>query len=118
MNPAIVQSSLKSEQEIELTVTGRTSGKPLPRPVWFVIRGRELLLISVTGTDCQGYKNIIRNPKVTIRSGNQAHNGELNTITEQKKVREVFELFEKKYGLRDMKRYYPNPNVAASLLID
>ncbi len=118
MKPEDLRSSLKTEQEVELTVTGRKTGKPLPRPVWFVLRGPEIFFIPVTGTDCQWYKNILRNPRVTIRSNQQSQNGRLGAITEKKRVNEVIDLFKKKYGPEEMKRYYPNPNVAASLVLD
>ena len=110
--------ALKKDKEIELTVTGRKSGKPLPRPVWFVLRGTELLLLPVTGTDSQWYKNVLRDPQVRIRSSRQAFNGRLRTMTEKKQVDEVIELFKEKYGPSDIKKYYPNPNVAATLILD
>ena len=111
-------SGIKKEKEIELTVTGRKSGKPLPRPVWFVLRGTELLLLPVTGIDSQWYKNVLRNPQVKLRSSQQTFTGKLRAITERKQVDEVIELFKGKYGPSDIKKYYPNPNVAASLLLD
>jgi hypothetical protein len=111
-------TALKKDKEIELTVTGRRSGKPLPRPVWFALRGTELLLLPVTGTDSQRYKNILRNPQVKIRSSQQSFNGKLRTITGKKQVDEVIELFRGKYGPSDIKKYYPKPNVAATLLLD
>ncbi|HZY46636.1 MAG TPA: nitroreductase/quinone reductase family protein [Candidatus Bathyarchaeia archaeon] len=110
-------SALEKKKEIELTVTGRKSGKPLPRPVWFVLRGTELLLIPVYGTRTQWYKNILRNPQVKISSSGQLLQGKLRTITSSKDVTEVIKRFEQKYGASDIKRYYPNPNVAASLQI-
>ena len=109
---------MKRDKEIELTVTGRKSGKPLPRPVWFALRGKELLLLPVTGTDSQWYKNILRDPQVKIRSGQQTFNGRLRTITRKKQVDEVIELFRGKYGPSDIKQYYPKPNVAATMLLD
>jgi deazaflavin-dependent oxidoreductase (nitroreductase family) len=111
-------TGLKKNKEIELTVTGRKSGKPLPRPVWFVLRETELLLLPVTGTDSQWYKNILRDPQVKISSSRQTYNGKLRVITEKRRVDEVIELFKGKYGSSDIKKYYPNPNVAASLLLD
>jgi deazaflavin-dependent oxidoreductase (nitroreductase family) len=111
-------TALKKDKEIELTVTGRRSGKPLPRPVWFALRGTELLLLPVTGTDSQWYKNILRNPQVKIRSSQQSFNGKLRTITGKKQVDEVIELFRGKYGPSDIKKYYPKPNVAGTLLLD
>jgi len=79
------------------------------------LRRREILFIPVTGTDTQWYKNILRDPRVTIRSNQQAHDGQLTTITDKNRVNEIIELFKEKYGGSDMKKYYPNPNVAASL---
>jgi deazaflavin-dependent oxidoreductase (nitroreductase family) len=109
--------ALKKSNEIELTVTGRKSGKPLPRPVWFVLRGTELLLLPVTGTDSQWYRNVLVNPQVKISASQLTFNGNLRVITEKRRIEEVIELFRGKYGPSDVKKYYPKPNVAASLLI-
>ena len=110
--------ALKKDREIELTVKGRKTGKNLPRPVWFVLKGKEVLLLPVTGTDSQWYKNILRNPQVKISSKGQSFNGKLQAVTEKRQVEEVIELFKGKYGASDIKRYYPKTNVAASLLLD
>ncbi len=111
-------TDLKRDREIELTVKGRRSGKPLPRPVWFVLRETELLLLPVTGADSQWYKNVLRNPHVEIRTGQQVFKGKLRAITERKQVDKVIELFKVKYGPSDFKKYYPNATVAASLQLD
>jgi deazaflavin-dependent oxidoreductase (nitroreductase family) len=118
MKTGNLKSSLTNDREIELTVTGRKSGRPIPRPVWFVIRGTELLLLPVTGTNSQWYRNILQDPKVKVSSSGQTIAGKLRPITIRKEVAEVIRLFEEKYGPRDLKRYYPNPNVAASLPLD
>jgi deazaflavin-dependent oxidoreductase (nitroreductase family) len=112
-----VLAVLKRDREIELTVTGRKSGKPRPRPVWFAMRGSELLLLPVTGTNSQWYKNILRNPEVKVSSSGQTFRGKLRKITERGQVAEVIELFKGKYGASDIKKYYPNPNVAAALAL-
>ncbi len=112
-----ILAALKKNKEIELTVTGRRSGKPLPRPVWFVVRGREVLLLPVTGTDSQWYKNVLLNPQVKINASQQTFNGKLSVITEKRRVEEIIELFRGKYGPSDIKQYYPNPNVAAALAL-
>jgi len=111
-------TALKKDKEIELTVTGRKSGKPIPRPVWFVLRGTELLLLPVTGTDSQWYKNVLRNPQVKLRASQQTFKGRLHAIVQKKQVDEVIELFKGKYGSSDIKKYYPNPNAAAVMQLD
>jgi hypothetical protein len=118
MKTSNLKSSLANENEIELTVTGRTSRKPIPRPIWFVLRGTELLFLPVTGTESQWYKNILQDPQVKITSKGQTITGKLRPITGKTEVGEVIQLFERKYSPGDVKRYYPNPNVAASLALD
>ena len=86
--------------------------------MWFVLKGKELLLLPVTCTDSQWYKNILRDPQVKISSSKLSFNGKLRAITEKGQVERVIELFRGKYGASDAKRYYPKPNVAASLLLD
>ena len=118
MKPDSMAVALKKDKEIELTVTGRKTGKPIPRPVWFVLREKELLLLPVTGTESQWYKNILKDPQVRIRSSQQTLKGKLRAITQKKQVDEVIELFKGKYGASEIKKYYPNPNVAATMPLD
>ena len=118
MKTGSLKSSLTKEKVIELTVTGRKSRKLIPRPVWFVLRGSDLLLLPVTGTNSQWYKNILKNPQVKVTASAQTISGKLRLLTGKKEIAEVIQLFEEKYGPGDIKRYYPNPNVAASLLLD
>src|SRR5438093_13761369 len=113
-----LKTKLTKVKEIEITFTGRKSRNPIPRPVWFVLRGTELLLLPVTGTSSQWYKNILQDPQVKIASSGQTITGKLHPITGKREVGEVIQLFEKKYGPRDVKRYYPNPNVEAGLTFD
>src|SRR5207247_8523174 len=114
MKASSLKSSLAKEKEIELTVTGRKSRKLIPRPVWFVLKGTELLLLPVTGTNSQWYKNILQNPRVKVSSSGQTIAGKLRSITGKKEVYEVIELFKVKYGRGGVKSYYPNQNVAPS----
>lgn len=46
-----LRNALQSTNEIELTVTGRTSGRESSRPVWFVQEGEKLFLLPVGGSD-------------------------------------------------------------------
>src|SRR5204863_9945141 len=110
-----LKSKLTKEKEIELTVTGRKSRKPIPRPVWFVLRGTELLLLPVTGTSSQWYKNILKDLLVKITSSGQTITGKLHPITGKREVDEVIKLFDKNFGRRYVNRYYPTAHVATGL---
>jgi hypothetical protein len=108
-------AALKGADEVQLAVKGRKSGKDIPRPVWFALRRNEVLFLPVTGSQTQWYKNVLKNPRVGISVAGQTYGGRLDTITERSEVSEVVELFRKKYGVGDVKRYYPRLDVAARL---
>ena len=76
------------------------------------------MLLPVTGTDSQWYKNIKRDPQVTVSAGDQTLNGRLRIIAQKPEVNDVIALFIEKYGSSDIRKYYPKPNVAASLSLD
>ena len=49
------EAALERTDEIELTTTGRVTGKPISCPVWFVRRGEKLYLVPGDGTGSQWY---------------------------------------------------------------
>jgi hypothetical protein len=107
--------ALKKGEEVQLVVKGRVSGKDTSRPVWFVLKDRELLLLPVTGSMSQWFKNTIKNPGVTITIEGQAYSGKAEPIRDKQGVSEVVELFRKKYGAGDVKKYYSRLDAASRL---
>ena len=75
------RNALNDTNEIELTTTGRISGRQSSRPVWFVLEGETLCLLPVTGSDSQWYKNVLktlnhslgRRRNRILRPGDAAH---------------------------------------------
>ena len=59
---------LSRSREINLTVTGRKSGRAISIPAWFVLDD-ELYLLPVSGSDTQWYKNVLKNPAIRIDAG-------------------------------------------------
>jgi hypothetical protein len=45
------EEALKNTDEIEITVTGRKSGRRISNPVWFVHQAEKLYLLPVKGSD-------------------------------------------------------------------
>src|SRR5713101_5213965 len=58
------RTALQGANEIEITVTGRTSGRSLTYPVWFALDGDKLYLIPVKGSDTDWYKNLRKTPTI------------------------------------------------------
>jgi hypothetical protein len=104
--------ALKKGNEIQLIVKGRVTGNESSRPVWFVLKDRQLFLLPVTGIKTQWYKNIVKNPQVRITIGAESYTGLARPIKDQNGISEVVELFKAKYGASDVKKYYPRLDVA------
>ncbi len=109
---------LLRKRELELSVTGRKSKRELPRPVWFVVRKDSVLLLPVSGSSTQWYKNLLKNPALKLKAGSSTFVGEANLLTDKAGVHEVVKLFSAKYGDKDMKRYYTTLDVAVQLKLD
>ena len=103
---------LSRYREINITATGRKSGRPISIPVWFVFDDNQLYLLPVKGSDTQWYKNVVKNPSIRISAREAEAELKGLPITDPKKVSSVVEKFREKYGAADVKKYYSKLDVA------
>ena len=61
-----LKDRLSRYSEIDLSVTGRKSGRTISQPVWFVWDDDRLYLLPVRGSDTQWYKNVLKNPAIRV----------------------------------------------------
>ena len=61
-----LKDRLSRYREIDLSVTGRKSGRTISHPVWFVWENDKLYLLPVRGSDTQWYKNVLKNPSIRV----------------------------------------------------
>jgi deazaflavin-dependent oxidoreductase (nitroreductase family) len=108
-----LRDRLSRFREINLTVTGRKSGRAISIPVWFVLEGDKLYLLPVQGSDTQWYKNVLKNPSIRIDAGGAKAELKVVPITDRKQVSSVVEKFRAKHGANDVKKYYSKFDVAA-----
>jgi len=99
-------------REIKITVTGRTSGRSISIPVWFVFEDPTLYLLPVYGSDTQWYKNVLSNSVMRIEARGEEAELQAVPITDAKQVSTVVEKFREKYGAGDVKKYYSKFDVA------
>jgi len=107
-----LKDRLSRSREINLTVTGRKSGRAISNPVWFVLDDEKLYLLPVAGSDTQWYKNALKNPSIRINAGGAQGEFQAVPITEAARVSSVIEKFREKYGTNDVKKYYSKLDVA------
>jgi hypothetical protein len=121
---------LSRSREINITVTGRKSGRAISNPVWFVLdKGKDkdndndkdkdknknedkLYLLPVQGSDTQWYKNVLKNPSIRISARDAQAEFRAVPITDAAPVSSVVKKFREKYGANDVKKYYSKLDVA------
>jgi hypothetical protein len=107
--------ALKNTDEINITVTGRASGRKISNPVWFVQEGDKLHLLPVKGSDSDWYKNILKKRTMRLKANGKEWTTEVTPLTDQAKVRDIVEKFRRKYGADQVKKYYSKFDVAVEV---
>ena len=111
-----LKDRLSRYREINLSVTGRKSGRTISQPVWFVLdvvaHDDKVYVLPVRGSDTQWYKNVLKNPSIRIGARGADAEFQAVAITDQARVSVVVEKFRAKYGASDVKKYYSKLDVA------
>jgi deazaflavin-dependent oxidoreductase (nitroreductase family) len=107
-----LKDRLSRYREINISVTGRKSGRTISNPVWFVLDEDQLYLLPVKGADTQWYKNVLKNPSIRVDARGAEAEMKAVPITDAKGVSSVVEKFRAKYSAGDVKKYYSKFDVA------
>jgi hypothetical protein len=107
--------ALESTREIQLTVTGRASGREISFPVWFVTEGGTLYLVPVQGSDTNWYKNVLKDPAIRLAAGDAQVTARAAPVTDPARVGEIVDKFRAKYGAQNVEAYYPKHDVAVEV---
>ncbi len=106
-----LKDRLSRSREINITVTGRKSGRTISIPVWFVFENDKLYLLPVKGSDTHWYRNVLKDPTIRIDARGAEAEVKAVPVTNAKEVASVVEKFRAKYGT-DVKKYYSKFDVA------
>jgi hypothetical protein len=107
-----LRDHLSRYREVNITVTGRKSGRSISNPVWFAWDGVHLHLLPVRGSDTEWYKNVLKNPIIRVEARGPEAEFKAVPINNPKEVTSVVERFREKYGAGDVKKYYSKFDVA------
>src|SRR3989440_254084 len=91
-------SAVQGINEIEITVTGRTSGRSLSYPIWFALDSEKLYLIPVKGSDTEWYKNVRKTPTIRLAARGKTLTASARLITDEAQLDKILEKFRDKYG--------------------
>jgi hypothetical protein len=115
MDNSEIQKVLDSSVELQITVTGRRSGREFSMPVWFVREGSTVFLMPIRGSKNQWYKNVLKSKRIKISSGKISVELSAKPIKDSKRVASVADKFRKKHGVADVKKYYAGFDAAVEL---
>ena len=107
--------NLTLTREIEITVTGRKTGRSISTPIWFVHEGESLYLVPVKGTDSNWYKNALAKPAIQLTAKGTKITVNANPIPDSAKVNQVVEKLRSKYGAEEVKKYYSKLDAAVEV---
>ena len=93
-----LKDRLSRSREINISVTGRKSGRTISIPVWFVLEDDKLYLLPVQGSDTQWYRNVLNNPMIRIDARGAEAEFKVVAVTDATRVSSVVEKFRAKYG--------------------
>jgi hypothetical protein len=110
-----LKNALRDADEVDLTVTGRKSGQESTRPIWFVLEGDRLILVPVTGTESDWYRNIEKTQAIRLKADGAEYRGNANPTVDPTVVDYASRVFGEKYGADRVKEYYPNLNAAVEV---
>jgi hypothetical protein len=102
-------------QELDITVTGRKSGKNISLPVWFVRQQDRLYLLPVRGSDTQWYRNVLQTPVLTIAAKGTSAGVKAQFIKDPQRISNIADQFRNKYGAGEVRKYYSKFDVALEI---
>jgi deazaflavin-dependent oxidoreductase (nitroreductase family) len=94
---ATALSRVRDGSNIEITTTGRKSGKPHTKPIWYVVDGGRVFVQSGKDGKTDWYRNLQKTPAVTLKADRYSFRARGRTITDPKEVERVHTLFRDKY---------------------
>ncbi|HMD06696.1 MAG TPA: nitroreductase family deazaflavin-dependent oxidoreductase [Candidatus Acidoferrum sp.] len=100
-----LKDRLSQSREINISVTGRKSGRTITIPIWFVADDKKLYLLPAHGSDTQWYKNVLKKPSIRIEAGGAEAELEVVPVSDAAQVSSAIEKFRAKYGESGIKLY-------------
>ena len=110
-----LRNALQDANEVDLITTGRKSGNESSRPIWFVEEDEKLLLLPVSGSESNWYRNVEKTPTIGLAADGAELRTEARTTEDRSTVDHVVEAFSDKYGADRVKEYYPGVDAAVEV---
>lgn len=88
---------IKDASTIDLTTTGRKSGKEHTRPIWFVVSDGKILVQAGKDGKTDWYQNLQKTPAAVVRQREYAFRVRATRVDDPKEAERIHRLFLDKY---------------------
>ena len=113
--PGKFTDALRGTNTIDVTVTGRVSGRQISNPVLFVQENGVIFLLPVRGSDTDWFKNVRAMPGLQLTADGVTVTATAAPITDRVRVREVAAKFRAKYGAEPITATFRKLDVAVEV---
>src|SRR6059036_1575784 len=84
---------IKSASTVELTTTGRRTGKEHKKPVWFVVQDGTIVVQAGKDGKTDWYRNLTKTPTAVVRQDGYSFRVRAAMVTDAQRVEAVHKLF-------------------------
>lgn len=100
------------EEEVLITFVRRRSGKTKSIPVWFTVKDGKMELLPMYGLKTKWYADVEASGKIGLAIKGWRKDARPDVVKEAPVVDGIKGRFGAKYGVRNVKKYYPTSEVA------
>jgi len=105
------EKALEGQEEVRITFV-KKDGKKRTIPIWFTVKGRTVELLPMYGSKTKWYGDVSSAGSLQLNVQEEAMTASPRVTRDPRVINEIKERFGAKYGEDDVKKYYPNQDIA------
>jgi hypothetical protein len=107
--------TLSGEREVNISFVRSKNGRVRTIPIWFAVEGGTVQLLPMYGLRTKWLQDVEKSGKAELSVKSQKLSASPKVIHDQARVEHIKGNFAKKYGIGDVKSYYPGIDVAVEV---
>jgi len=108
-------ADISAEDEVQVTYLRSKTGKRRTIPIWFTLNEGKMELLPMYGLRTKWFADVEKAGSLEVEVKGWRKEGNPQVIRDLKAVERIKQRFAAKYGEGDVRRYYPNQDVALEL---
>ena len=110
------EEALEGQEEVRITFV-KKDGRKRTIPIWFTVKGRTVELLPMYGSKTKWYGDVASAGSLQLKVQGEVMTASPREIRDLKVIDEIKGRFGAKYGEDDVKKYYPNQDIALEVAL-